>query len=1334
MANLKRPELKLVGNVSENFKNFELRFNDYCIQANYRNLAKDPVTERVDHYKSPLLEISALRSSLPDEALSVLRYTIDPQIGPDDKKKPWIWMDKLRAHYTDTSGGSLLTDRFKFWTSSQASHESIQEWEVKVRQASSLCAYGDLTDELTRDKFIFGLNEDHTRTDLLKTHVKPDNSKKTLQDVVAEARAIESAKQTNKLIVDSSKGTDEEVHWTGLRHSQMKLRREPGTCFWCGDRRGAHPWKICPAKGKTCSSCGGNDHFARVCLEDPKFTVRDSRSKPSTNTSYARKGANGQRRDPRQGAPRHYPTTQSRDLHYTDTSFDHDCAFTYSLEAQVHSVAASRQAKRYFTNLALSTTGSAFTQVMFQIDTAATCNTMSLSTLRSFLPDADLKRSPYRLYPYGNSKPLEPEGQVDLVCERQDGYVTLTFQILPDSSIGSKPALLSGSDSERLGLITVHADEIHSLSSEVETTTAEHENLPGIQCSRLWDVASHHVETIPETKITMACNHLRQLHETTANPCTPAPSPSKPIKVLSKRQLPLPGQLRKEDILEQYADTFKGLGQLGPAVHFQVDENVQPVQMPVHRIPVAKREREKQALDRYVEQGVIIKVHEPTAWCSNELIRETPKKFRVCIDPSQTVNKAIHRPKHQMPTLNEKLHKLSAAKCFSLADVKDGFLHIPLDEESSWMTTMHTSYGRYRWLRLPFGITSAPEEFQMRLTTALEGLEGIICIADDILVYGEGNDYMEAEKDHDRRLIALMERCHKLNIKLNATKLQFKLKELKFMGTIISDQGMKPDPDKVAAITQMQPPENKAALLRFIGMVNYLSPFCANLSSVIQPLRMLTQDSVPFIWSKVQDGAFNKAKQLISSAPVLAYYDLDKPVVLQTDASDYALGGALLQPNDKGKLQPVAFTSSSMSPTEQRYSQIEKECLAICNCFQKFDQWLYGKSDIEVHTDHQPLETIYKKPLNKAPARLQRMLMKLQRYRFNLTYKRGPTLHLADTLSRAALPQPISARVTHFDVFRMEMESSEFSRNARLEESTEKHLREETSKDITLTALHKVIVHGWPEDRLNISEPLRPYWSYRDELSVQNGIIYKGTQVMVPQSMHKEMLRKIHANHFGAESNIRMAREVLFWPGMRKSIQDMCDACGTCAQYGTTAPNEPMRSLPIPTRPWQIVSQDICELDNRNYLVTVCHFSDWIEVDPLGDTLSSTVIDKTKAHFARYGVPAICHTDNGPQFISEQYRLFSVAYGFKHTTSSPFHPKGNGRAEAAVKVAKSMLKKADDFHSALLLYRNTPPRGHTYSPSPCAKSVKTNRSPSPERTADSRTIKRNCRSHTSTHP
>ena len=252
--------------------------------------------------------------------------------------------------------------------------------------------------------FVFGLNEDHTRTELLKTHVKPDNRKKTLQDVVAEARAIESVKQTNKLIVDSSKRTDKEVNWTGLRHSQMKLCRQPGTCFWCGDRRGSHPWRVCPVKGKSSSSCGGNDYFTRVGLEDSKATVPDSRSKAS-NTSYGRKTSNGQRRDSRLNGQRHDPrvntSTQSRDLHYTDmyvtgeqqydTSYDHDCGFAYSLEAQVHSIAASNLAKRYFTTLSLSTSGSTFTQVKFQIDTAETCNTMSLSTLRSLLPNADLK-------------------------------------------------------------------------------------------------------------------------------------------------------------------------------------------------------------------------------------------------------------------------------------------------------------------------------------------------------------------------------------------------------------------------------------------------------------------------------------------------------------------------------------------------------------------------------------------------------------------------------------------------------------------------------------------------------------------------------------------------------------------------------------------------------------------------------------------------------------------------------------------------------------------------------------------------------------------------------
>ena len=169
MSSSKRPELSLSGNISENFKNFELRFNDFCIQSDYRDLDKDETTEPLNYYKKPVLEISALRSAMPDEALQVIRYTIEPQIPVADKKKPWVWMQKLRTHYTGSIGSSLMTDRFQFWHSSQNNHESVQDLEVKVRQSGNLCEYGAATDQMCRDKFVFGLRDTAIRTELKNT-------------------------------------------------------------------------------------------------------------------------------------------------------------------------------------------------------------------------------------------------------------------------------------------------------------------------------------------------------------------------------------------------------------------------------------------------------------------------------------------------------------------------------------------------------------------------------------------------------------------------------------------------------------------------------------------------------------------------------------------------------------------------------------------------------------------------------------------------------------------------------------------------------------------------------------------------------------------------------------------------------------------------------------------------------------------------------------------------------------------------------------------------------------------------------------------------------------
>ena len=207
------------------------------------------------------------------------------------------------------------------------------------------------------------------------------------------------------------------------------------------------------------------------------------------------------------------------------------------------------------------------------------------------------------------------------------------------------------------------------------------------------------------------------------------------------------------------------------------------------------------------------------------------------------------------------------------------------------------------------------------------------------------------------------------------------------MGHKLTDNGVGPDPTKVAAITEMPKQTDKAGVQRILGICQYLSKFCHYLSETGLPLRVLTKEDSVFLWSNNHENAFKSAKDFIASTTALRYYDETLPVTLQVDASEDAIGGVLLQ-ND----QPVCFTSHTLNSTEKNYAQIEKECLAIVSCMDKWHQYLYGKHDITVHTDHQPLETIFKKPLSKATRRLQRMMLKLQKYQFTVRYKKEKEL------------------------------------------------------------------------------------------------------------------------------------------------------------------------------------------------------------------------------------------------------------------------------------------------------------------------------------------------------
>ena len=245
----------------------------------------------------------------------------------------------------------------------------------------------------------------------------------------------------------------------------------------------------------------------------------------------------------------------------------------------------------------------------------------------------------------------------------------------------------------------------------------------------------------------------------------------------------------------------------------------------------------------------------------------------------------------------------------------------------------------------------------------------------------------------------------------------------------------------------------------------------------------MTKTASQFIWSSVHTKSFKEAKELISNAPCLAYFNPDTPITLQVDASESSLGSSLLQPNDQGKLQPVAFASSQMRPNEVMWAQIEKETLAICAACEKWDLWLYGKQ-VNVHSDHQPFEPIFKKPLAKAPKRLQKLMLRLQRYSLNVTYKKGSSLVLADTLSRAPLPHRNDCKQTNFEVFRLEIEQADLQPNIQLTPKTTAALQHAVKNDDNMVQLAKVISTGWPHEKSQLPPGLTPYWTFRDEMSI----------------------------------------------------------------------------------------------------------------------------------------------------------------------------------------------------------------------------------------------------------
>ncbi|UYV76696.1 K02A2.6-like, partial [Cordylochernes scorpioides] len=573
--------------------------------------------------------------------------------------------------------------------------------------------------------------------------------------------------------------------------------------------------------------------------------------------------------------------------------------------------------------------------------------------------------------------------------------------------------------------------------------------------------------------------------------------------LLSCRASEILGLVRRINIVEDHAPTkldpmlkfpklFTGLGKIDIPYGIKLKEGAKPFSIYTpRRVPIPLMKELQMEMERMTSNGVIEKVEGSSKWCSPMVLVAKPSgKLRICVDLS-ILNQNSLRGIHPIPVVEHTLAQLKGAKLFTKLDANRGFWQIPLSSESSALTTFITPFGRFRFKRLPFGISSAPEIFQKRMGQILEGLEGTLCHMDDSLVYGS------CQEEHDKILETVLTRLSKAGLTLNKDKCKFAVTTIKFLGHQIDPNGIQVDPKRKRGILEFSKPRSVKELKQFLEMVNFSARFVPNLAEISHPLNKLLSKKEEWIWEDDQDRAFDQKKKSLTSAQGLALYDPSLPITDSADASSFGLGAVIWQTKD-GLRQVIAYASRTLSETEKRYVQIEKEALAITWACEKFKQYIQGLV-ITLETDHKPLVPIFtSKNIDDLTPRIQRLRLRIMRYSYKIVHTPGNYLIVADALSRSPrmkvgtqeLEEELCAYVQQVVSFMP------------ISDVRVKEIKESQDKDQVIQNIIKYTQEGWPE-RTNVSMSESQYWPAKDDFSVENGILLKGSRYVIPENIRK---------------------------------------------------------------------------------------------------------------------------------------------------------------------------------------------------------------------------------------
>ena len=764
-----------------------------------------------------------------------------------------------------------------------------------------------------------------------------------------------------------------------------------------------------------------------------------------------------------------------------------------------------------------------------------------------------------------------------------------------------------------------------------------------------------------------------------------------------------------EAILSEYNDVFQGIGcfrekKTGKKIEvkLEMETDAKPVAQKPRPVPYHLQKPLKAWLDQGVKEEIFEKVPDGEAitWCSPLVVQPKPKftemksevleshMIRASID-MRIPNQSMKRSRCvQSPRVEDFIYRLHDCKIFTKLDLRQGYHQLALDPSTKQVATFSTPWGNYRPQRLVFGAKSSQDVFDEAMFRVFGDIHHCLNQRDDILLGGRD------KTEHREVLKTVLKRARDHGITFNREKCQFGMEQIEFFGHVFSKDGLKPSPDKVRAVKECGMPENKEAVRSFLGMAGYLDNFIENYAAIAAPLYQLTRKETKFSWGKQEKEAFRRIQDNISSEKTMAFFDPSKPIILRTEASfNEGLSAALLQKTDSG-IQPVHFISRTMTETEKRYSQTEKDALAIKWAKERLRIYLLGAPRFRIVTSHKPLIPLFNKVKAKVPPRIEKWIMEMQDVDYELVYEPGKDeMDPLDFLSRHPLPETGDDKTEKIIRWNVNEEHA----------VVVTRIREETQKDEIMRRLAKRIVKGdWEKHKRD--KDLEPYLHVKQELSVAEGLIFRERRIVLPPALQRKVVKLGHSlGHLGKTKTKQMLREKYWFPLMNSMIDTAIDQCYECQVATKRDREEPIKVTSIPTRPWDTISIDHGGPypDGHYNLVLIDKRTRYPVVENVPSTDFQTNKERLKHIFATYGTPKRIESDNGPPFNSKDFNEFAKQEGFQHHRVTALHPRANGEVERFMQTlnkveqiaslqGKSRLERRNAIQDMLIAYRSTP--------------------------------------------